>query len=82
MAEPVRYRNKGTQSDPRMLLHQTEIQDAGMLMLVASTSIPMLVASTSMPDAQLCLLVRKRNVRTLLELTTFSNYIEANGKVC
>jgi hypothetical protein len=73
MAEPVRYRNKGTQSGPGMLLHQTEIQNAGMLMLVASTS---------MLDAQLCLLVGKRNVRTLLELTTFSNYIEANGKVC
>jgi hypothetical protein len=56
-----------------MLLYQTEIQDAGMF-YAGGINLD--------ADAQLCFLVGKRNVRTLLELTNFSNYIEANGKVC
>jgi hypothetical protein len=41
LPEPVRYRNKGTQSGTGMLRYRTEIQDAGMPMQVASTSMPM-----------------------------------------
>jgi hypothetical protein len=39
--EPVRYRDKRTQSDTGMLLYLTEIQDAGMPMPAASASLPM-----------------------------------------
>jgi hypothetical protein len=41
MTEPVRYRNKGSQSGTGMLWYRTEIQDAGMLMPAASTLMPM-----------------------------------------
>jgi hypothetical protein len=41
MPEPVRYRNKGTHSGTGMLRYRTEIQDAGMPMPAASTSMPM-----------------------------------------
>ncbi len=41
VVEPVRYRNKGTQSDTLMLQYWTEVQDAGMPMPVASTSMLM-----------------------------------------
>jgi hypothetical protein len=41
MPEPVQYRKKGTQSGTGMLRYQTEIQDAGMPMPAASTSLPM-----------------------------------------
>jgi len=39
--EPVRYRDKRTQSGTGMLLYRTEIQDAGMPMPAASASLPM-----------------------------------------
>jgi hypothetical protein len=32
MPEPVRFRNKGTQSGTRMVWYQTEMSDAGMMM--------------------------------------------------
>jgi hypothetical protein len=41
VVEPVRYRNKGTQSGTVMLRYWTEVQDAGMPMPVASTSMLM-----------------------------------------
>jgi hypothetical protein len=37
----VKYRNKGTQSGAGMIRYRTEIQDAGMPMPAASTSMPM-----------------------------------------
>jgi hypothetical protein len=41
MAEPVRYQNKGIQSGTGMLQYRTEIQDAGMPMPAASSSMQM-----------------------------------------
>ncbi len=41
IAEPARYRNKGTQSSIRMLRYQTEMSDAGMPMPAASALMPM-----------------------------------------
>jgi hypothetical protein len=41
MLMPVRYRNKETQSSTGMLQYWAKIQDAGMPMPAASTSMPM-----------------------------------------
>ncbi len=41
VVEPVRYRNKGTQSGTVMLRYWTEVHDAGMPMPAASTSMLM-----------------------------------------
>jgi hypothetical protein len=41
MPEPARYLNKGIQSSTGMLRYRTEIQDAGIPMSAASTSMPM-----------------------------------------
>jgi hypothetical protein len=41
MPEPVRYRNKVTQSGTGMLRYRTEMYDAEMLMPAASTWMPM-----------------------------------------
>ncbi len=41
MPEPFQYRNKRTQSGTGMLRYRTEIQDAGMPIPAASTSMPM-----------------------------------------
>ncbi len=45
MPEPVRYRNKGTQSGTGMLRYRTEIQDAGMPMASTSMTMPSYVPS-------------------------------------
>ncbi len=42
MPEPVRYGNKGAQSGIGMFRYWTEIQDAGLPMPAASSSMPML----------------------------------------
>jgi hypothetical protein len=69
MPEPFQYRNKGTQSGTGMLPYRTEIQDAGMPMPAALTSMQM--PSYANPGACICVGVCSKSVFLILSLEIF-----------